>query len=142
MPRTYLTCSILSFRVLFMSATDEELRYVHDLEMDHVTYILSVFRRVPLPRPNYLPCITKPHTHTHNYPLSHPIQHRVPALRLHRVPRQPVLDVRAQRGRRGERDRHRRPQHRARVTDGWAEVVLARAAAQLGGGAHACAGRR
>ena len=29
-----------------MSATDEELRYVHDLEMDHVTYILSVFRQV------------------------------------------------------------------------------------------------
>ncbi|KAF7289484.1 hypothetical protein HMN09_01342400 [Mycena chlorophos] len=30
--------------ILFMSATDEELDYVHDNEMDHVTYILIMFR--------------------------------------------------------------------------------------------------
>ena len=35
-----------------MSATDEELRYVHDLEMDHVTYILSVFRQVAFSLPS------------------------------------------------------------------------------------------
>ncbi|KAJ6624716.1 hypothetical protein B0H10DRAFT_2005790, partial [Mycena sp. CBHHK59/15] len=29
--------------VLFMSATDEELQFVHDNEMDHVTYILIMF---------------------------------------------------------------------------------------------------
>ncbi|KAF8159402.1 hypothetical protein B0H34DRAFT_703305 [Crassisporium funariophilum] len=29
--------------LLFMSATDEELRYVHENEMDHVTYILITF---------------------------------------------------------------------------------------------------
>ncbi|KAJ7035556.1 hypothetical protein C8F04DRAFT_511307 [Mycena alexandri] len=29
--------------VLFMSATDEELNFVHDNEMDHVTYILIMF---------------------------------------------------------------------------------------------------
>ncbi|KAI0315053.1 hypothetical protein OF83DRAFT_1062795, partial [Amylostereum chailletii] len=30
-------------RILFMSATDEELEYVHGNEMDHVTYILIMF---------------------------------------------------------------------------------------------------
>ncbi len=35
-------------RVLFMSATDEELDFVHDNEMDHVTYILIMFRYVSL----------------------------------------------------------------------------------------------
>ncbi|PPQ68312.1 hypothetical protein CVT26_006241 [Gymnopilus dilepis] len=40
----YLTPFLLtSAGLLFMSATDEELRYVHDNEMDHVTYILIVF---------------------------------------------------------------------------------------------------
>ena len=34
------------FRLLFMSATDEELRFVHDSGMDHVTYILIMFRFV------------------------------------------------------------------------------------------------
>ncbi|KAJ7497939.1 hypothetical protein B0H11DRAFT_1997903 [Mycena galericulata] len=29
--------------VLFMSATDEELQFVHDNEMDHVTYVLIMF---------------------------------------------------------------------------------------------------
>ncbi|KAJ6561083.1 hypothetical protein DFH09DRAFT_985403 [Mycena vulgaris] len=29
--------------VLFMSATDEELKFVHDNEMDHVTYVLIMF---------------------------------------------------------------------------------------------------
>ena len=29
-----------------MSATDEELKYVKDNEMDHVTYILIAFRSV------------------------------------------------------------------------------------------------
>jgi hypothetical protein len=29
-----------------MSATDEELNYVHDNGMDHVTYILIMFRYV------------------------------------------------------------------------------------------------
>ena len=34
--------------VLFMSATDEELRFVDaELEMDHVTYTLIMFRFVP-----------------------------------------------------------------------------------------------
>jgi len=31
-------------RLIFMSATDEELEFVHDQEMDHVTYILNMFR--------------------------------------------------------------------------------------------------
>ncbi|KDR80788.1 hypothetical protein GALMADRAFT_135897 [Galerina marginata CBS 339.88] len=40
----YLTPFLLtSAGLLFMSATDEELKYVHDNEMDHVTYILIVF---------------------------------------------------------------------------------------------------
>jgi hypothetical protein len=30
--------------LLFMSATDEELEYVKSLEMDHVTYVLIMFR--------------------------------------------------------------------------------------------------
>jgi hypothetical protein len=30
--------------LLFMSATDEELRFVHEGGMDHVTYILIMFR--------------------------------------------------------------------------------------------------
>jgi hypothetical protein len=30
--------------VLFMSATDEELDFVHDNEMDHVTYVLIMYR--------------------------------------------------------------------------------------------------
>ncbi|RDB18570.1 Protein YTP1 [Hypsizygus marmoreus] len=29
--------------LLFMSATDEELKYIHEVEMDHVTYILIMF---------------------------------------------------------------------------------------------------
>ncbi|KAL0566524.1 hypothetical protein V5O48_015486 [Marasmius crinis-equi] len=29
--------------LLFMSATDEELRFIHEIEMDHVTYILIMF---------------------------------------------------------------------------------------------------
>jgi len=33
-------------RLLFMSATDEELDFVHDNGMDHVTYILIMFRSV------------------------------------------------------------------------------------------------
>ena len=32
-----------------MSATDEELDYVHDSGMDHVTYILIMFRYVNTP---------------------------------------------------------------------------------------------
>jgi hypothetical protein len=31
-------------RLVFMSATDEELDFVHDNGMDHVTYILIMFR--------------------------------------------------------------------------------------------------
>ncbi|KAG7094232.1 hypothetical protein E1B28_007838 [Marasmius oreades] len=34
---------LVSAGLLFMSATDEELRYVHSVEMDHVTYILIMF---------------------------------------------------------------------------------------------------
>lgn len=34
--------------LLFMAGTDEELRYVKDNEMDHVTYILIMFRWVAL----------------------------------------------------------------------------------------------
>jgi hypothetical protein len=33
--------------LLFMSATDEELQYVHEGGMDHVTYILIMFRYAP-----------------------------------------------------------------------------------------------
>ncbi|KAK7038692.1 hypothetical protein VNI00_010576 [Paramarasmius palmivorus] len=29
--------------LLFMSATDEEVRFIHDIEMDHVTYILIMY---------------------------------------------------------------------------------------------------
>ena len=36
--------------LLFMSATDEELDFVHDEGMDHVTYILIMFRCVYIPR--------------------------------------------------------------------------------------------
>jgi hypothetical protein len=32
-----------------MSGTDEELQFVHDNEMDHVTYILIMFRCVHAP---------------------------------------------------------------------------------------------
>jgi hypothetical protein len=32
-----------------MSGTDEELKFVHDNEMDHVTYILIMFRCLLLP---------------------------------------------------------------------------------------------
>lgn len=39
----WVTDSICA-RLLFMSATDEELNYVHDSEMDHVTYILIMLR--------------------------------------------------------------------------------------------------
>ncbi|KAF8202448.1 hypothetical protein BJ912DRAFT_944861 [Pholiota molesta] len=40
----YLTPFLLvASGLLFMSATDEELKFVHDNEMDHVTYILIVF---------------------------------------------------------------------------------------------------
>lgn len=31
-------------RLLFMSATDEELNAVHDTGMDHVTYVLAMYR--------------------------------------------------------------------------------------------------
>ena len=34
------------FSFLFMSATDEELENVHDIEMDHVTYVLIMLRYV------------------------------------------------------------------------------------------------
>ena len=34
----------LHFRVLFMSATDEELRFADNEGMDHVTYVLIMFR--------------------------------------------------------------------------------------------------
>ncbi|KAG5641294.1 hypothetical protein DXG03_005558 [Asterophora parasitica] len=34
---------LVSAGLLFISATDEELKYVHDNEMDHVTYILMMF---------------------------------------------------------------------------------------------------
>ncbi len=39
--------------VLFMSATDEELHFAHDQGMDHVTYILIMFRSVRLHIPVY-----------------------------------------------------------------------------------------
>ena len=35
-----------------MSATDEELKFVHDNGMDHVTYLLIMFRFVTLPHPS------------------------------------------------------------------------------------------
>lgn len=34
------------YSVLFMSGTDEELEFVHAQGMDHVTYILIMFRSV------------------------------------------------------------------------------------------------
>lgn len=40
---------IAVYSVLFMSATDEELHFVHDEGMDHVTYILIMFRLVTFP---------------------------------------------------------------------------------------------
>ncbi|KAF4610575.1 hypothetical protein D9613_007093 [Agrocybe pediades] len=41
---SYLTPFLLvSAGILFMSATDEELKYVHENDMDHVTYILIWF---------------------------------------------------------------------------------------------------
>ncbi|KAG7445160.1 uncharacterized protein BT62DRAFT_898562 [Guyanagaster necrorhizus] len=36
-------CFLTVTRLLFMSATDEEVQFVHDSEMDHVTYILIMF---------------------------------------------------------------------------------------------------
>ena len=36
--------SVSLYSLLFMSATDEELDYVHDNGMDHVTYVLGGFR--------------------------------------------------------------------------------------------------
>jgi len=35
-----------AIRLLFISATDDELEFVHDNDMDHVTYILIIFRFV------------------------------------------------------------------------------------------------
>lgn len=35
---------LVSAGLLFMSGTDEELEFVHNNEMDHVTYILIMFR--------------------------------------------------------------------------------------------------
>jgi hypothetical protein len=45
---TYCQCTLLitSNSLLFMSATDEELQFVHDNGMDHVTYLLIMFRSV------------------------------------------------------------------------------------------------
>ncbi len=38
----------MTARLLFMSATDEEVQFVHDNEMDHVTYVLIMFRQVSI----------------------------------------------------------------------------------------------
>lgn len=46
-------------RVLFMSATDQELRFVdQELEMDHVTYILIMFRFVSIALPTRILLLT------------------------------------------------------------------------------------
>jgi hypothetical protein len=46
---TAQTCLVLDSvsRLLFMSATDEELNAVHESGMDHVTYVLSMYRWGP-----------------------------------------------------------------------------------------------
>lgn len=46
---TAQTCVVLDSvsRLLFMSATDEELNAVHEEGMDHVTYVLSMYRWGP-----------------------------------------------------------------------------------------------
>lgn len=45
--------------VLFMSATDEELRFVdQELEMDHVTYILIMFRYAVSLFLTFIVCLT------------------------------------------------------------------------------------
>ena len=80
--------------LLFMSATDEELQYVHESGMDHVTYILIMFRYVFFiflirliapPRPPSL------WLNSQKY-----IQHRVPPILTYRLPRHAVRHVRAQ----------------------------------------------
>ena len=43
-PCSYFAVADRVFRVLFMSATDEELRFASGEGMDHVTYILIMFR--------------------------------------------------------------------------------------------------
>lgn len=45
--QTFLVLDCVS-RLLFMSATDEELNAVHEEGMDHVTYVLSMYRWGPL----------------------------------------------------------------------------------------------
>lgn len=43
-----------------MSATDEELQYVHDGGMDHVTYILIMFRYGISNSLSFVMCLTRP----------------------------------------------------------------------------------
>jgi hypothetical protein len=65
-----------------MSATDEELKFVHDNEMDHVTYILIVFRQAL--RLN-LPYVIL------SYSPNNFIQFVIPPLHAYRLPHQPLL---------------------------------------------------
>jgi len=59
-----------------MSATDEELDFVHDNDMDHVTYILIMFRFVVQFQNLRHPCncrFSQPGLHlVHPYRLPHP----------------------------------------------------------------------
>ena len=57
-----------------MSATDEELEFVHEQEMDHVTYILIMFRYLRIS--NFL------RTHL----MSNLCQRRILLVCIHRVP--------------------------------------------------------
>ena len=113
-----------------MSATDEELQYVHESGMDHVTYILIMFRYVCLrPRLAHPHLGSPPARHTILLPADLKIQHGVLAICAHRLPSHAVRHVGAQCARRGVskghfcwRDRAHDDVHRAT----W-RMVLARA---------------
>lgn len=66
-------------RLLFMSATDEELDFVHDNDMDHVTYTLIMFRWVYFPVRCHCPL-----TNT-------VLQYCILLVFLHRLPHPPIF---------------------------------------------------
>lgn len=71
-----------------MSATDEELDAVHDIEMDHVTYVLGMYRYVACPLP--VSCVRSPSIVT---------KPGVLAVPFHALPVPPVCDLGEERGR-------------------------------------------
>lgn len=93
---------ITVYSVLFMSATDEELHFVHDEGMDHVTYILIMFRFVII------------NSSIRSHPLNLVFQSGIPHLRSCRIAYTTVHHQRPQRSERiarGQRWRNRACSH-------------------------------